>query len=109
MARVYNFGAGPATLPVEVLQEAQADLVDYKGSGMSIMEMSHRGKEYDAVHNEAVANVKTRSDDIVLAVVLRIDFYRSILHLVVLALRKQKAAVVHGGLFSVQRLHLSAN
>ena len=58
MARVYNFGAGPATLPVEVLQEAQADLVDYKGSGMSIMEMSHRGKEYDAVHNEAVANIK---------------------------------------------------
>ncbi|HQQ92733.1 MAG TPA: 3-phosphoserine/phosphohydroxythreonine transaminase [Kiritimatiellia bacterium] len=58
MARVYNFGAGPATLPVDVLQEAQADLVDYKGSGMSIMEMSHRGKEYDAVHNEAVANIK---------------------------------------------------
>lgn len=58
MARVYNFGAGPAVLPVEVLQEAQADLVDYKGSGMSVMEMSHRGKEYDAIHNEAVANVK---------------------------------------------------
>ncbi|HRT28913.1 MAG TPA: 3-phosphoserine/phosphohydroxythreonine transaminase [Kiritimatiellia bacterium] len=58
MARVYNFGAGPATLPLEVLHEAQADLVDYKGSGMSIMEMSHRGKEYDAVHNEAVANVR---------------------------------------------------
>jgi phosphoserine aminotransferase len=58
MARVYNFGAGPATLPLEVLQEAQADLVDYKGSGMSVMEMSHRGKEYDAIHNEAAANVK---------------------------------------------------
>ena len=58
MARVYNFGAGPATLPLEVLQEAQADLVDYKGSGMSVMEMSHRGKEYDAIHNEAIANVK---------------------------------------------------
>jgi phosphoserine aminotransferase len=58
MARVYNFGAGPAVLPLEVLHEAQADLVDYKGSGMSIMEMSHRGKEYDAVHNEAVANVR---------------------------------------------------
>jgi phosphoserine aminotransferase len=45
-------------MPLEALQEAQADLVDYKGSGMSIMEMSHRGKEYDAVHNEAIANVK---------------------------------------------------
>ncbi len=58
MARVYNFCAGPAILPLEVLQEAQADLVDYKGSGMSVMEMSHRGKEYDALHNEAIANVK---------------------------------------------------
>jgi len=58
MARVYNFSAGPAVLPLEALQEAQADLVDYKGSGMSVMEMSHRGKEYDALHNEAVANVK---------------------------------------------------
>ncbi|MDX9868332.1 MAG: 3-phosphoserine/phosphohydroxythreonine transaminase [Kiritimatiellia bacterium] len=58
MARVYNFSAGPAVMPLEVLQEAQADLVDYKGSGMSIMEMSHRGKEYDAVHNEAAANIR---------------------------------------------------
>lgn len=58
MARVYNFSAGPAALPLEVLQEAQADLVDYQGSGMSIMEMSHRGKEYDAVHTEAKSNLK---------------------------------------------------
>jgi phosphoserine aminotransferase len=58
MARIYNFSAGPAVLPLEALQEAQADLVDYKGSGMSIMEMSHRGKEYDAIHNEAIANAK---------------------------------------------------
>lgn len=58
MARVYNFSAGPATLPLEALQEAQADLIDYKGCGMSVMEMSHRGKEYDAIHNEAVANAK---------------------------------------------------
>ena len=58
MARVYNFSAGPAILPLEALQEAQADLVDYKGSGMSVMEMSHRGKEYDALHNEAIANVR---------------------------------------------------
>lgn len=58
MARIYNFCAGPAVLPLEALQEAQADLVDYKGSGMSVMEMSHRGKEYDAIHNEAIANCK---------------------------------------------------
>ena len=57
MERVYNFSAGPATLPLEVLQEAQAEFVNYKGSGMSIIESSHRGKEYDAVHQEAVANI----------------------------------------------------
>jgi phosphoserine aminotransferase len=57
MARVFNFGAGPATLPEEVLEEAQKELLDFKGSGMSIMEHSHRGKEYDAVHLEAVANL----------------------------------------------------
>jgi phosphoserine aminotransferase len=58
MSRVFNFSAGPATLPLEVLQEAQAELVDYRGAGMSIMEMSHRGKEYSAVHAEALANVR---------------------------------------------------
>ncbi|MCC7299614.1 MAG: aminotransferase class V-fold PLP-dependent enzyme, partial [Verrucomicrobia bacterium] len=59
MARSYNFSAGPAVLPEEVLKEAQAELLDYKGTGMSIMEMSHRGKEYTAVHEEAIANIKT--------------------------------------------------
>ena len=59
MARAYNFSAGPAILPTEVLLEAQRDLLDFKGTGMSIMEMSHRGKEYTAVHEEAVANLKT--------------------------------------------------
>ncbi len=58
MARIYNFNAGPAALPLEVLQEAQAELLDFKGSGMSILESSHRGKEYDAVHAEAIANFK---------------------------------------------------
>ena len=56
MSRVFNFCAGPATLPEEVLQEAQAEFMDYQGSGMSILESSHRGKEYSAVHDEAVAN-----------------------------------------------------
>lgn len=58
MSRVYNFSAGPAVLPLEVLQAAQNDLVDYKGTGMSVMEMSHRGKDYDAIHQEAVATFK---------------------------------------------------
>ena len=58
MSRIYNFSAGPAVLPLEVLQEAQKELVNYKGSGMSVMEMSHRGKEYDAIHQEAIATFK---------------------------------------------------
>ncbi len=58
MARIFNFNAGPSALPLEVLEEAQRELVDYKGAGMSIMECSHRGKEYDAVHLEAVENLK---------------------------------------------------
>ncbi len=56
--RVFNFSAGPATLPLEALEQAQAELLDYQGSGMSIMEASHRGKEYDAVHQEAIANIR---------------------------------------------------
>jgi phosphoserine aminotransferase len=52
--RVYNFCAGPCTLPLEVLEEAQRELVDYQGTGMSLIEMSHRSPEYDAVHREAM-------------------------------------------------------
>src|SRR5574344_1804795 len=58
MARVYNFSAGPAVMPLEALQDAQKDLVDYKGCGMSVMEMSHRGKAYAAIHAEAIATFK---------------------------------------------------
>lgn len=58
MSRVFNFSAGPAILPEEVLVEAQTQLVDYHGAGMSIMEMSHRGKEYMAVQAEAEANLR---------------------------------------------------
>ena len=53
MNRAYNFNAGPAALPLAVLQEAQAELLDFRGTGMSVMELSHRSKDYDAVHNEA--------------------------------------------------------
>ena len=53
MARVYNFSAGPATLPQAVLEKAAAELVDYPGAGMSVMEMSHRSKAYDTIHKQA--------------------------------------------------------
>lgn len=58
MSRIYNFSAGPAVLPVECLEQAQAEMLDYNGSGMSVMEMSHRGKVYDAIHQEAKANIR---------------------------------------------------
>ena len=56
--RIFNFSAGPAILPEEVLLDAQKDLFSYKGSGMSIMEMSHRGKIFDAVIKEAEADLR---------------------------------------------------
>jgi phosphoserine aminotransferase len=55
MGRVHIFNAGPACLPLPVLERAQREMLDFEGTGMSIMEHSHRGKAYDAVHNEAVA------------------------------------------------------
>ncbi len=58
MNRVFNFSAGPATLPLEVLEAAQADMIDYKGAGMSVMEMSHRGKDYPVIHDRAIADFK---------------------------------------------------
>src|SRR6185503_12261881 len=53
MARALNFNAGPAALPLAALERAQAELLDFASSGMSVMEHSHRGKEYEAVHKEA--------------------------------------------------------
>src|SRR4051812_44336400 len=58
MARVYNFNPGPAALPLAALERARDELVDFRGSGMSIIEHSHRGKEYEAVHDEAEALVR---------------------------------------------------
>lgn len=58
MARIYNFSAGPSTLPVETLREASAQLVEFEGSGMSLIEMSHRGKFYDRVHTETIATAR---------------------------------------------------
>ncbi len=58
MARVYNFSAGPAVLPEEVLREAAEEMLDYKGTGMSVMEMSHRSKAYETIIQEAEADLR---------------------------------------------------
>ena len=58
MSRVYNFSAGPAVLPQEVLKEAAEEMLDYKGSGMSVMEMSHRSKVYDTIIKEAEQDIR---------------------------------------------------
>jgi len=58
MKRIYNFYAGPATLPLEALKKAQKDLLNWEGTGMSLMEISHRSKQYDAMHKEASQLVK---------------------------------------------------
>jgi phosphoserine aminotransferase len=53
MKRVVNFNAGPAAIPLEVLKQAQEEMLDWNGTGMSVMEVSHRSKEYEAMHNDA--------------------------------------------------------
>ena len=58
MDRVFNFSAGPAALPLDVLQLAQQELVNWHGSGMSVMEMSHRGKEYMSIQADAEADLR---------------------------------------------------
>lgn len=58
MSRVYNFSAGPAVLPEEVLREAQEEMLDYKGCGMSVMEMSHRSKDFQDIIDEAEKDLR---------------------------------------------------
>ena len=58
MSRVYNFSAGPAVLPEEVLKEAQEEMMDYRGCGMSVMEMSHRSKMFQNIIDEAEADLR---------------------------------------------------
>ncbi|MEO7743904.1 MAG: aminotransferase class V-fold PLP-dependent enzyme, partial [Usitatibacter sp.] len=58
VARIFNFGAGPATMPVEVLEKAKRELVNWHEAGMSVMEMSHRGKEFTAIAAEAEADLR---------------------------------------------------
>ncbi len=62
MSRVYNFSAGPAVLPEEVLREAAEEMLDYKGTGMSVMEMSHRSKAYDKIIKDAEADLRELMD-----------------------------------------------
>jgi phosphoserine aminotransferase len=58
VGRIYNFSAGPAMLPVEVLQEAADEMLNYRGTGMSVMEMSHRSKAYEAIIQEAEKDLR---------------------------------------------------
>ena len=58
MARVYNFSAGPAVLPEEALRQAAQEMLDYKGCGMSVMEISHRGKEFKGIIQQAEADLR---------------------------------------------------
>ncbi|GAE35678.1 phosphoserine aminotransferase [Halalkalibacter akibai JCM 9157] len=55
---VFNFNAGPSALPKAVLEKAQSELLNFKGTGMSVMELSHRSKEYEAVHQSAIDLLK---------------------------------------------------
>ena len=58
MSRVYNFAAGPAVLPEEVLKEAAEEMLDYKGTGMSVMEMSHRSKAFEGIIQDAEKDLR---------------------------------------------------
>ncbi|MCB1036990.1 MAG: aminotransferase class V-fold PLP-dependent enzyme, partial [Acidobacteria bacterium] len=57
--RVHNFGAGPSALPLSVLEQVREELLDYRGTGMSLLEASHRGKAYDEVHQRTTRDLKT--------------------------------------------------
>ena len=62
MARVYNFSAGPSVLPEVVLKEAAEEMLDYKGTGMSVMEMSHRSKAFDKIIKETEKYLRDRNN-----------------------------------------------
>ena len=61
MNRVYNFSAGPAVLPEEVLEEAANEMLDYQGTGMSVMEMSHRSPAFQQIIDDAEADLRERA------------------------------------------------
>lgn len=74
MKRTTNFNAGPAALPLEVLQKAQEELVDFKQTGMSVMELSHRSGEYEEVHNKAKALLVELMD---IQKIMKSSFYKA--------------------------------
>ena len=76
--RVYNFNPGPSTLPLEVLETVQEELLDYKGTGMSIMEISHRSPEYDEINNQAIDKNK-RNIEVERMTLVKFTFYDDIL------------------------------
>lgn len=59
MGRVFNFGAGPSMMPLPVLEQAQRELLDYKGSGMSMLEISHRNPLFAEVNDQAQEHIKS--------------------------------------------------
>jgi len=63
MARVFNFSAGPAALPLEVLEQIQADIPEWLDTGMTVMELSHRSKEFIGVAEQAEADLQPGGDD----------------------------------------------
>ena len=71
MSRVYNFSAGPAVLPEAVLQEAADEMLDYQGTGMSVMEMSHRSESFQQILDTAEAAGQLTDADIIPAVARR--------------------------------------
>jgi len=58
MSRVFNFSAGPGILPEQVLRKAASEMLDYRGSGMSVMEMSHRSSWYEDIHKKAESDLR---------------------------------------------------
>ena len=58
MSRIFNFSAGPATLPLAVLEQVQADLLNWNGAGMGVMEMSHRDKEFMSIAQQAEKDLR---------------------------------------------------
>lgn len=76
MSRIYNFSAGPSMLPLEVLEQAASEMTDYNGSGMSVMEMSHRSPVYDAIIKQTEADFRTLMN---IPTTTRFSFYRAAL------------------------------
>jgi phosphoserine aminotransferase len=75
MSRVYNFSAGPSMLPEEVLKTAAAEMLEYGNSGQSVMEMSHRSKEYQAIIDEAEADLREIMN---IPITILFCFYRAV-------------------------------